>query len=249
MLVTILGSVSPYTTLNRNCPGVLISHAGENIMLDCGSGSTRRLSFPEDLKNFHVFVSHFHRDHYNDIYNLQYASYVFNKQNLLDEPIEIYLPSKPQCYFEDVIGEKIAYAKYHKLKDNPYGVQLKNFKVTYCLTGHDVESYAFKVQSANKTVVYTSDITFDSSDDIIEFSKNADLLICESSFLEKHNYSKSGPHITAKQAGTIAKKANVKKLILTHFWPAENPLDYVEEAKTVFKNVSHAEEGQTIFLF
>lgn len=49
-------------------------------------------------------------------------------------------------------------------------------------------------------------------------------------------------------AGIIAKEANGKGLILTHFWPEELPEKYVEEARTVFPKANAAQEGKIIDL-
>ena len=54
--------------------------------------------------------------------------------------------------------------------------------------------------------------------------------------------------MTARQAATIAKEANVKGLILTHFWPEEPTEKYVEEAKEVFPKTVAAQEGMIIDL-
>ena len=83
---------------------------------------------------------------------------------------------------------------------------------------------------------------------LYSFAKDADMLICESSFLESYNFPKECNHLTALQAAEIAKLANVKKLILTHFWPEENTLNYYKEAKTVFPNVFIAKENEKYFI-
>ncbi|MBI5803259.1 ribonuclease Z [Candidatus Pacearchaeota archaeon] len=74
---------------------------------------------------------------------------------------------------------------------------------------------------------------------IAPFVKNSDLLICESTFhseLEKEAMEKK--HLTAKQAGEIAKKSNSKKLLLTHISDRykNDLLKLLEDAKKVFKN-------------
>ena len=125
-------------------------------------------------------------------------------------------------------------------------MQVGNLKVTFCLTGHTTESYAFKVTEGKHTIVYTSDISYSSKDIIIKFAKGANLFICDSSLLESYGHPKINPHITAKQAAIIAKEANVKQLMLTHFWPSELESKYLEEAKKVFENVVCAREGMTI---
>ncbi len=47
-----------------------------------------------------------------------------------------------------------------------------------------------------------------------------------------------------KQAGTIAKEAKVKELMLTHLWPEEKEKHYLKEAKKEFKKVILAKEGK-----
>lgn len=74
----------------------------------------------------------------------------------------------------------------------------------------------------------------------IDLAKDADLVICEATYAEKEKeYAENYKHLTASQAGTIAKKAKAKKLILTHIAQRyEQNLKYIEnEAKKVFKNV------------
>ena len=73
---------------------------------------------------------------------------------------------------------------------------------------------------------------------MIEFSKNADVLIHEATFDSEHeDISGEYGHSTASQAALIAKKANVDKLYLTHISPRFlNSKILEEEAKNIFKN-------------
>lgn len=48
-------------------------------------------------------------------------------------------------------------------------------------------------------------------------------------------------HMTPKEAAAVAKKAQVKKLLLTHFSPDNSPDCYLDEAKDVFEDVECAE--------
>ncbi len=75
---------------------------------------------------------------------------------------------------------------------------------------------------------------------VVSFVKNSDLLICESSFGEDmKDFAKERYHLTAKQAGEIAKKSKSKKLILTHISQRyEKSLNQIlKEAKKEFKDV------------
>lgn len=247
MKLKILGTQSPYNTLGHNCPGFLITDGETKVLLDCGSGSHSLLNFPSDLNNLSVIISHLHRDHYNDIYNLQYSSFVFHNQKRIERPINIYLPENPANNYNDIITENLAFAKYSTINENT-NLNIGNMNISFCQTDHPVETYAIKVTNGDKTIVYTSDTSFSSKDKLIKFANSADLLISESSLLEEHGFPEINSHLTAKQAGIIAKEANVKGLILTHFWPDEPTKKYVDEAKKVFSKVIAADEGQIIDL-
>ncbi|HXB12731.1 MAG TPA: ribonuclease Z [Bacteroidia bacterium] len=82
-------------------------------------------------------------------------------------------------------------------------------------------------------------------EDIIPFIHNADLLYHEATFTEDmKDRAKQTMHCTAKDAATIASKAEVGKLIVSHFsarYKDLNPL--LEEARSVFPNTWLAEEG------
>lgn len=245
MKLKILGTQSPYNTPGHNCPGFLIKDNNTNLMLDCGSGSHSLLNFPNDLQNLSIILTHLHRDHYNDIYNLQYSSLVFHNQKRIEKPLNIFLPSTPKSIHDDILEEPDAFAKYYDINQSS-NLQIGNMKISFCPTDHPRETYAVKVQNGNRTIVYTSDTSFSSKNKLVQFAKGADILICESSLLKEHRFPEICSHLTAYQAGTIAKEANVKGLILTHFWPEEPVQKYASEAKQVFPNVIPAVEGKII---
>jgi ribonuclease Z len=83
---------------------------------------------------------------------------------------------------------------------------------------------------------------------IVPFVKNSELLVCEATFMaDSENGEKLAEehlHLTAKQAGEIAKKSSSKKLILTHISQRydKDIKELLAEAKKVFKNSSVAED-------
>ena len=53
-------------------------------------------------------------------------------------------------------------------------------------------------------------------------------------------------HSTAKQAATIAVKANVKQLLLGHYSTRYDSIDlFKQEAETIFSNLLLADDGKT----
>ncbi|ORX75694.1 Metallo-hydrolase/oxidoreductase [Anaeromyces robustus] len=245
MKVKVLGTQSPYSTEGHHCPGFLVTKGETKILLDCGSGINSLLNFPEDLKNLNIIISHLHRDHYSDLFNLFYASAVFKRQGRLNDKINVYLPSTPELTYKDICSEKDSYANIDVINQDKE-IKINDIKITFSKNDHPVETYSVKITDGKKTIVYTSDVSYSSKDKLVKFSSNADLLISEASLLVSHGFPEICNHLTAKQAATIAKDANVKKLVLTHFWPEENLDRYLDEAEEVFDNVFVAIEKMII---
>ncbi len=84
----------------------------------------------------------------------------------------------------------------------------------------------------------------------VELAEGADLLICESTHLEElKEKTEEYKHLTTKQAAGIAKEANVKKLIITHFSQRYKDLKKLEkEAKDEFKETTAAKDLMEIVL-
>lgn len=112
------------------------------------------------------------------------------------------------------------------------GRVLKNKELT--LPPYQIRSYAF-----------VSDSVYDES--IVPFIKAASLLYHETTFCEdaRENAAKT-LHSTAKQAASIALKAEVGQLITGHYSSRYKEVDiFKEEAQLIFKETLLGEEGKT----
>lgn len=82
-----------------------------------------------------------------------------------------------------------------------------------------------------------------------KIAKDSDLLISEATFSkELKDKAKERKHLTSEHAGLIAKKANVKKLLLLHISQRYNKKEHIilDEVKKVFKNCELAKDFQKI---
>ncbi|GIR13331.1 MAG: hypothetical protein CM15mP23_19060 [Cryomorphaceae bacterium] len=85
---------------------------------------------------------------------------------------------------------------------------------------------------------------------LCDFIKGADLLYHEATFAkDSEALAKKTKHSTAEQAALIAKKADVKMLLLGHYSARYSDLKLLlDEAKLVFDNTVMADDGLKINL-
>ena len=84
------------------------------------------------------------------------------------------------------------------------------------------------------------------TENLLEVCKDADALVIESTYLdEETEMAGQFSHLTARQAGELAVKAGVKKLILTHISRRYREKDVIKEAQSAFPNTSVARDFDT----
>jgi ribonuclease Z len=143
----------------------------------------------------------------------------------------------------------------HIIKDmaDAYGVPLsfmKNLKAGEDFVTPDGEivpnSKLTRPADKPKKYAYCSDTAYNPS--IIPIIEGADLLYHEATFAnDMAERAKQTFHSTAAQAATIAKDAQVKRLLIGHYSARYENLDVLyNEAKAIFPNVTLANEGMKI---
>ena len=102
--------------------------------------------------------------------------------------------------------------------------------------------------NSKKTYAYCSDTCYHEA--VIPLIKEVDLLYHESTFEEKDKLrAEATKHSTASDAAMIAKKAQVKNLLIGHFSARYPNLSTIhQEASDIFPNTFLAEEGKTIII-
>ena len=109
------------------------------------------------------------------------------------------------------------------------------------------EDYTFDAKPS-RSYAFCSDTAF--YEPILNQIENVDLLYHESTFLheQKHRAAETF-HSTAFQAATIAKLANVKKLLLGHYSSRYKDISpFVEEARNIFEESYLSLEGNNVML-
>lgn len=173
-----------------------------------------------------VVISHYHADHIADIGSLQYSRLI---QFYLDNPtpaLPIYGHAEDKeaflnlSYKEQTVGIEISEEKT---------VQIGPFTVSFCRTIHPVYCLAMKFTVGDRSVVLTADTEW--RDELVEFSRDTDLLISEANLYEVH-LGKAPGHMAGSEAGKLASLSGSKQLLLTHL-PLHGDVDDILKAATM----------------
>lgn len=101
------------------------------------------------------------------------------------------------------------------------------------------------VKENGKSVVYSGDTL--PNNNMITFAKDVDLLIHDSTFFEE-NEEKNYKHATFDAVMEIAKEANVKEVVATHFSRRYQDTNELKEKMEKYKNVRLAKDFMKIVL-
>jgi ribonuclease Z len=78
---------------------------------------------------------------------------------------------------------------------------------------------------------------------LVEMCRNADALVIEATYLEQEaDMARHFSHMTARQSAELARRAGVRQLILTHISRRYREKEVLQEAQSVFPNVSVARD-------
>jgi ribonuclease BN (tRNA processing enzyme) len=107
---------------------------------------------------------------------------------------------------------------------------------------HFIPGFALRFEANERTLVYSSDTGW--SQNIIELAHGANLALIEATLLSQSEDTEG--HLTAAQAGALARQAQVQRLVLTHYWEAQAGALRREAAETFGAEVVMAQPLQRL---
>jgi len=296
--ITFLGTGSGPPAKDRSHSAIYLHYDKHNMLFDCGEGTQRQMIIAKGIsfmKIDHVFITHWHADHWigligllytinlegrkrtlyihgpdaerfiGDILDLDYWGTGFqvipksvpfggNREvkvyetddfEIIATPTKHSVPSVAYAFRErDRVNLDIKKAeKLFGLKQGRLAGQLKE-KGEITFRGKKIRIEDVGIRKPGMKVVYSGDT--EPCENIVKLSKDADLLIHDSTFMEKKDEMM---HSGVREAADLAKKANVRNLILTHFSRRYNNVkEFEDEAKKIFRNSSAARDFMKVVL-
>jgi len=245
-LVTVgTGTVVP--SAERGSPSHWVECGEVRLLMDCGAGTIHRLArfgLPW-ARLTHVAITHYHNDHIGELPALVYAM-LYGQLPPRSEPLIVYGPRGMRdqlAKLASAFGPWLAAPdfKLTAIELAPDRPQLLAPGVTLdvCRTPHTAESLAFSVTTPDGRLVYTGDTG--PGEALGDWAKGCDLLVAECSLPDAMAMA---IHLTPRQAGALAARADAKRLVLTHLYPPVEQVDIAAEVAEVYRGpVTIARDG------
>lgn len=263
--MTILGTGSALPTFQNSPSGQILSLCDKSFMIDCGEGVqiTMRRMGVKTGRLYSIFISHLHGDHCFGLLGLIVTFDMMGRT----QPLHIYAHPDLEKLLRPMLDYHCSELKYELVFHpiNPCKKEIifsdRTVTVETIPLKHKVPACGFlfyenhRKQDSNgkpmqerewrKRYAYCSDTTYKES--IVPQIEGVDLLFHEATFTDEwESRCKTTMHSTARQAATIAEKANARQLLIGHFSSRVDDHDvFLNEAKEVFENTVLAVEGQT----
>ena len=236
---------------------VLVQYEQDIIILDAGTGL---LCLEDHIdtrinKELHILLSHSHLDHIigllgsNLLFDPSITVNIYSAQQTatsIKKGIDTLMNKHIWPVNSDIFKAKMNYINI------PKKFSIGNFTITEQMGKHIGYSSVFRVECENKSLVYATDYELDTNsiNDLADFSKKTDILICDGQYSELTHKSGFG-HSTWNDAISVADKAKAEKLCIIHHDPYNTDLqllDIESQVKQHNENYFLAKRGATISL-
>lgn len=222
MRLTILGSAASFAGAGQACAGHLVEGGGATVLFDCGNGVLANLQLVQEgpVRLDAVFVTHNHPDHYADLYCLN-SALRYDPDGPLP-PMPLYMPEglfeRVQCILSERGASEFREAFDARVLRDGEPVTIGGLTVTPHAVDHTPPTFGLVADADDERIAYTADTS--PGDHALTVARDADILIAEATLPEQ--FAGSAPHMTASEAGALAREAGAGALVLVHVWPTND---------------------------
>ncbi len=253
--VVLLGTGSPRPSEERAQPAQLLEMGGQSFVIDCGDSVTAQIvRAGRDVTQMQkIFLTHLHWDHV-----LGYAGLIWGGWSAGRTTVEVWGPPGTKRMHDTLFGDlyrgdvdwisNIGYVRsgiegiqVHEVGEGRIydrdGVSVDAIQVK-----HPVMTLAYRFNYLGKSVVFSGDTAM--CNELIKVARTADLLVQDTCAVFSRLYGDERSkkirealisfHASPQQAGIMARRAGVKRLVCTHLLPGAVEDEVREEAESEF---------------
>jgi len=231
----VLGSATPYPSVDNPCSGYLVSSGETRIWVDAGSGTLGPLQRHVRLDELDaIWISHLHADHSADLLTAYYGALYADIQ--LSAPIPLYGPPG--------IADRLAGFLTNTPDRSPiesafavtelydgHQAAIGALRLTSRAVSHDIPAFAVRIEAAGRSLVYSGDTA--PCPNLTELAAGCDVLLCEAESAQAPAEGEQVHH-TPENTGDTASAAGVSRLIVTHVGRFLTPQQAVARASARF---------------
>lgn len=221
--VTVLGCCGSYPGPGGACSGYLVRADGTTVWLDAGSGTLANLQRHVALAEVDaVVLTHEHPDHWSDLQGYWVAcTYALERRG-----VPVYAPAGLRERLSDHVEPAFSW----QVVADGHRVRIGSLDVRFSRTDHPPETLAVRVDGAGRSLAYSADTGPGWS--FASLGTGIDLGLCEATYLADREGTAG--HLSARQAGAMARDAGLARLVLTHVWPTVAPEATEAEASAAY---------------
>lgn len=240
MKVTVLGCSGTYAGPGDACSGYLVQSGGVSVLMDAGPGTLAQLQHHLPIAELDaVFISHSHPDHWVEAPVMRNAlRYVLHRDGL-----PVHSTAETLGLIAEVCHERVAPTFDLRRVTDGTEVHVGPITVRCSQTQHPPETLGFCIDDGESRLAYSADTGADWG--FGEFGAPADLGICEATFRDGTEVAANGRdvHMTALDAGAMARSAGTRRLLLTHLLPGAEVDPARAEAESAYGAAVQVAEG------
>ncbi|MGH9068788.1 MAG: MBL fold metallo-hydrolase [Acidimicrobiales bacterium] len=223
VVLTVLGCDGGFAGPGRATSGYLVRWGATAVLVDAGSGTLANLQRHIDLAELTaVVVSHEHPDHRVDLEGLGVAmAFEVGRRG-----IPVYAPAGLQALvYHDFPGVY----DWRVVADGDRA-EVGGLALSFSRTDHGPETLAVRVDAGGRSLGYSADTAPGWS--LQALGAGLDLALCEATWPASR--PGEGRHLSASEAGTMAREAGAARLVLTHRWPTVPAVAVAGEAADAY---------------
>jgi len=177
-----------------------------------------------------VVISHFHPDHYVDLYAFRHLIRAARFQGKTVGPVELFIPEHPQEQFNywQSVPEFMVYP-IHPLEK----AALPGLNIEFYPASHPLPTYSLKCWAGNSSLYYSSDTS--AREEMWQQAEGVDILLGEASLLAADGQlAYDLGHMTTQQLARGALQARPGLLVATHLWPGFDSAMLLQEIQSIY---------------